>query len=537
MTDKDMRVIPPLVSNNRFDVLKDHRSTLHEEQVEVGGYIRISTRKDSQLTSIENQKKYLREWAEVNGYRLVRFYTDVKSGAYEYLRDEMKQLREDIRAGIVRGILSKEISRTSRDIMDILELKRSLAGQGAFFISIKENYDSRTDDDEFLLVIHAGLAQKERKTTGSRVKITQMIKAREGKTNVASPAYGYRLSKDRGRLEADPDTACIYRSITDRYLEGWGQLKICKWLNRQGIKAKRGGRWNTNSVKTLLTNPVYLGITIYNATTLVRDDSGKRKRMVRPEADWVIRYETHEPLISREKFERIQNMIRERRERDAKEWSCSKKYLLSGLLYCDVCKGKIFGSKTSRKRKKGRDYVFLAYVDQNRYGDCDTRSKYWNMEKVDRLVMNEVKSFFSDRSLIEERIRIKQHLYNRNAINEKTERERLAEKLGQLSAAVHKQQEAYENGILSIDEYRTRIAELRGRKNELLFKIDVLDKRLQKAGDMEERYRDIRDRVLKLIENIESLDRNTKEMLLKKLVRRIFIKADYTLKIQYMFDE
>jgi hypothetical protein len=70
----------------------------------------------------------------------------------------MNQLREDIEKGIVKGILSKEISRTSRDIMDILELKRSLADKGAFFISIKEGYDSRTDDDEFLLIIYAGLA-------------------------------------------------------------------------------------------------------------------------------------------------------------------------------------------------------------------------------------------------------------------------------------------------------------------------------------------------------------------------------------------
>lgn len=537
MTDQDARFIPPLVRNNRFSEIKDHHSTLNKLQLEIGGYIRISTSKDSQMTSIENQKKYLQEWAELNGYRLVRFYTDVKSGAYTYLRNEMQLLREDIKSGIIKGILSKEISRTSRDIMDILELKRSLVDQGAFFISIKENYDSRTDDDEFLLVIHAGLAQKERKTTSSRVKITQMIKAREGKTNVASPAFGYRLTEDRQHLEANPDAAPVYRDIIDKFIEGWGQLKICKWLNQRGICAKRGGRWNTNSVKTILTNPVYLGITIYNATTLVRDSNGRQRRVVRPESEWIIRKNTHESLITQEKFDQVQQIIQERKEKDTKEWSCEKKYLLSGLLYCNVCKCKIFGSKASRLRKSGKKYIQYSYVDQNRYGSCDTKMKYWNMDKVDNLVMAEIKSFFSDHKLIEDRIREKQYLYNKNAIDEKAERERLSGKLEQNLISVRRQQEAYENEIITIEEYKTRMAELREQRNNLLMKIDILNKKLQKSDSMEDRYRDIKDKVLKLIDNMECLDYNTKELLIRKLVKCIYLKADYTFHIDYTFEE
>lgn len=116
----------------------------------------------------------------------------------------MQLLKQDVKSGIIKGIIAKEISRTSRDIMDVLELKRTLESHGAFFISIKENYDSRTDDDEFLLIIYAALAQKERKTTAGRVKITQMLKAREGKTNVPSPAFGYKLSSNKQHLVIDP---------------------------------------------------------------------------------------------------------------------------------------------------------------------------------------------------------------------------------------------------------------------------------------------------------------------------------------------
>lgn len=177
--NRNMEYIPPIVIGNKLEIYTDFRDTIGETDLNIGGYIRISTAKDSQKTSIENQKKYIIEWAQINKYNIVDFYVDIKTGAYSYMRNEMTRLKNDIALKKIQGIVSKEISRTSRDIMDIIELKRSLTDKGAFFISIKEGYDSRTDDDEFLLIIHAGLAQKERKVTSSRVKITQLIKARE----------------------------------------------------------------------------------------------------------------------------------------------------------------------------------------------------------------------------------------------------------------------------------------------------------------------------------------------------------------------
>lgn len=535
MTDR--KFVPPLVSGNRLELLRDQRSTLNETNLTVGGYIRISTAKDSQKTSIENQKKYLSEWASINGYHIHRFYIDVKSGAYSYLRNDMLQMREDINNGLIKGIVSKEISRTSRDIMDILELKRSLADKGAFFISIKETYDSRTDDDEFLLVIHAGLAQKERKTTSSRVKITQMIKAREGKTNVAAPAYGYRLSEDRQHLEVNPETAPIYKFIVEKYLEGWGHLKIVKYLNSHNIPSKRGGTWGTNSIRTILTNPVYLGTTIYNVTTLVRDRAGRAKRVVRPEEDWIIRENTHEPLITQEDFDKSQRMAQIKKEKDVKQWSSTKKYLLSGLLYCDVCKCKIYGSKVPSKSKSKEKTHYYCYVDQNRLGICDTKTKYWNMQKVDDLVMEEIKNFFKDKSLIEERIRTKQYLYNKNMVSERKEHEKLLAQLDRVNNAIRKQQEAYENDAISIEEYKLRMSELRDQKNADTEKLEVLNRKLNKVDSIEERFKAIKDKVITIIENIGKLEYSLKEALIKKIIKRIYIRADYTLRIEYTFEE
>ncbi|MFY9140666.1 MAG: recombinase family protein, partial [Thermacetogeniaceae bacterium] len=67
-----------------------------------------------------------------NKYNLVKVYTDIKSGEYKYLRNELNEMLNDIKKGKIKGIVAKEISRTSRDVMDILELKREIASYGGF---------------------------------------------------------------------------------------------------------------------------------------------------------------------------------------------------------------------------------------------------------------------------------------------------------------------------------------------------------------------------------------------------------------------
>jgi len=530
MTDK-ISYIPPLVSCNNLPCFVDPYKTLGKSGLDLGGYIRVSTKKEAQITSIENQKKILKEWANINGYNLVKFYTDIKSGSFSYLRNEMQLLKQDVKSGLIKGIIAKEISRTSRDIMDVLELKRTLESHGAFFISIKENYDSRTDDDEFLLIIYAALAQKERKTTAGRVKITQMLKAREGKTNVPSPAFGYKLSPDKQHLIIDPEKAKIYRCIVEKFLDGWGQLKICKWLNRQDIPPKRAKSWHTNTIKSILTNPVYLGITIYNATTLIRDSSGKQKRTVRPQEEWIVRHNTHPPLITHQEFNQIMDIIENRKKKLCKEWTKEKKYLLSGILYCSTCKGKIYGGKQTSPDKL-KDFYY--YVDQNRYGICNTKTKYWNMEKVDNAVIAEIKKIFNDKNLIKKIIKEKYMSMNKN-INENYLKH-LNVNIMSTNIAIKKQQEAYEKGVISIDEYSARMKELRSQRKEFADRINLINLVNENGCKPDKKLKFITQKVLNTLENLDKADYDVKEFIVQKLIKNIEISGDYSIKIHFAFE-
>lgn len=524
-------LVPAHVTGRRLEVLTDPKDTLDQKGVSIGGYIRISTRKDSQLSSIENQKKLLSQWAEVNGYNLVRFYIDVKSGEYAYLRDEMNQLREDIRLGRVKGVVTKEISRTSRDVMDILELKREIACYGGFFISIKENYDSRTDDDEFLLVLHAALAQRERKTTASRVKVTQIIKAKEGKTNVPHPAYGYKLSEDGQHLVVNPETAPIYRMIVEKFLEGWGQAKIAKYLNQLGIPSKRGCKWCSNAIRTILSNPVYLGITIYNTTTRIRDPSGRQKQVMRPREEWIIREGTHEPLITPEEFEKIQQIIQRRREKDTKEWTCDRKYLGSSILRCAECGGKIFGFRYPKKvnGKKAEGQYLYYYRCTGANGKCSPPMKHWYMEKVDYLIMELFRSIFADKERLMLAVKEQSSVFDQDTEGLAAEREKVRQRLDQIEKAMRKQQVAYEEDVITLEEYRGRIAELREERHLLMQKLESLNEKLTRSDTLMDRLNAIYEKISKKLDRIHELPYEEKITYVSATFEAIYLRSDYTI--------
>lgn len=523
-----MNLVPAHVANQRLEKLQDPKETLQKTGIPMGGYIRVSTPKDSQESSIENQKKLLADWASVNKQNLVRYYLDVATGAYISVRSELQEMLEDLKAGKIKGVVTKELSRTSRDVMDMLTLKRQIAEYGGFLIAIKEGYDSRKDDDEFLLVLHAALAQKERKTTAGRVKVTQMLKAREGKTNVSLPAFGYQLGEDRQHLVVNPEQARIYRFIVERFLDGWGQLKIAKWLNQHGIPTRRGRRWTTNAVATILRNPVYLGISIYNVTTFVRTATGERKRVIRPQEEWIVRENTHEPLISEEEFARIQAIMAARRERFGRHWTCDRKYLGSGILRCARCGEKIYGgrfpAKSSPKSDGPRRYYYR-YVCQNRYGNCGSTT-YWDMDRVDRLLLDAVVELFEDEDKIRELVQSElQSQLDKDTENR--EAESLRQQISRIDAAMKRQQMAWEAEAITLEEYRKRMSELREEKRALAERLMALESNARRSENVLLRLSKLRERVLSKINHISDWPFEEKVTVLTAVFDSVYLTEDY----------
>jgi site-specific DNA recombinase len=526
----DTDIIPAHIHGRHMGTFLDPVSTVNQDNLEIGGYVRVSTKKDAQKSSVENQKKLLQQWAEMNKYNLVKMYVDRKSGGFAYSRDDLQEMLKDLKDGRIKGVAAKEICRTSRDVQDLLALTRKIQSYGGFFVSMRENYDSRTDGDEFLLVIHAALAQKEKKQTAGRVKLTQMLKAKDGKTNVPHPAYGYMLTKDKQHLTINPATAPTLRFIIEKFIEGWGQLRLSKYLNIQGIPSSHGKKWGGNAIRTIVNNPVYLGITISNVTTAVRDASGKRIVVIRPKEEWIICKETHEPLMTKEEFEKIQQIVRERQEKDVKQWSCERKYLGSAVLRCGVCGGRLYGNKTVKTIANGRDATpqyYLRYVCQNRNGQCDAKMHIWHMDRVDKMIMDLFVRIFSDRQRLIETIKSQVEILSEENEVSVSERAEYSVRLEQVQKALKKQQIAFEQDAINLDEYKQRLDELRQEKQLCAQKLQRLNETLNKSDLIKERVEMIYASLADRLDHIDDLSDEEKAAFIDNAFESISISPDY----------
>jgi site-specific DNA recombinase len=521
-------LIPAHISGRKLTVLHDPKETISQEFISIGGYIRVSTPKEAQASSIEYQKDILKQWAEVEKYNLVKVYTDIKSGEYKYLRNELNEMLNDVKNGKIKGVVAKEISRTSRDVMDILELKREIASYGGFFISIKESYDSRTDDDEFLLILHAALAQKERKQTAGRVKLTQMMKAKEGKTNSANPAYGYMLSEDGQHYVKNPETYPMLRFIVEKYIAGWGQQKLAKHFNSEGIPGPRGKRWHSNSIKTIVNNPVYLGITMYNVTTTVKTADGKRRLVVRPREEWVVRENTHEPLITQEEWDKIQHIAEQRRKKYEHEWTCEKKYLGSAILRCAECGSKIYGVKFSRKKGNSEaKYYYYRYRCFGRNGKCNSPIKTWHMDKVDKMLIDLVKKLYSNKERLIKSLNKQLNFCEDKNREVFAKREQITNRIKKIDRAMKKQQMAFEEDVITLWEYKDRISELRNEKQQLSNTLMELDNDLTKVDTVVEKFNRVFNNLSQKINSFEEMPSQEQVYFMESIFKAIHLTVDY----------
>ncbi|MDD2555048.1 MAG: recombinase family protein [Syntrophaceticus sp.] len=521
-------LIPAHISGRRLTVLHDPKETISQEFIDIGGYIRVSTPKEAQASSIEYQKDILKQWAEVEKYNLVKVYTDIKSGEYKYLRNELNEMLNDVKNGKIKGVLAKEISRTSRDVMDILELKREIASYGGFFISIKESYDSRADDDEFLLILHAALAQKERKQTAGRVKLTQMMKAKEGKVNSPNPAYGYMLSEDGQHYVKNPETYPTLRFIIEKYIDGWGQQKLAKYLNSRGIPGPRGKKWHTNSIRTIINNPVYLGITMYNVTTTVRTADGKRRLVVRPREEWIVRENTHEPLITQEEWDKVQHIAEQRRRKYEHEWTCERKYLGSAILRCAECGSKVYGTKINIKKGHTEDrYYYYRYRCFGRNGKCTPPMKTWKMDKVDKMLIDLVKNLFSNKERLMKSLNKQLNFCEDKDREVFARREQITNRIKKIDRAMKKQQMAFEEDVITLQEYKDRITELRNEKQQLSNTLMELDNDLTKVDTVVEKFNRVFNNLSQKINRFEEMPPQEQVFFMDNIFEAIYLTMDY----------
>jgi DNA invertase Pin-like site-specific DNA recombinase len=509
----------------------------------IGIYIRVSSDSDLQKTSLGNQEKAVREWcSEKSHYYPVYdvYIDDARSGAYMHNRAEVQRFMADVRAGKVKGIVTKEISRVSRDVLDTLSIKRSLEDSGACYIDIIHGYDSRKDGDELFLVMYGVIAQKERKTTGRRVAMTMTQKAKDGKNPVIKPPFGYRKSlANKDLLEPDPERAPYYREMVTKFLNGWGKKKICNWLNERGVLTNLGKPWLPASINVVLRNPVYLGHTFWGTTKIVKGQNGRAKIVARPDDEWVFKENTHEALISREEWDQVQAMFTTRKEAANssadKGRKFTKKYPLVGYLRCGLCGSHMYGHKFTKRPKGKPVYHNFYYTCHREFGHCDL--PYQRQQDLERKVNQAILDLVSDPAIIRQQVAQQSHLYVEGMDELKVKREELAKQLEKLVKGSKQLGMDRVMGTINEQEFAEQMEMIREVRRQVEEELARLDKQLSRADNADAQAEKIVAAIRELVLPADPGETDeVMEQMYFLLLRRVVVARDGSLDIQWTFE-
>ena len=280
----------------------------------VAAYARVSSDSADQLNSYLAQVEYYtRHIGENPNWELADIYADEGiSGLDTQKRDEFNRMMADCRAGKIDRILVKSMSRFARNTKDTLYFMRELMRLGVTVRFEKENIDTGRLSSEQTATIYAAFAQMESTSHSGNMRISVKMRMEKGIFTPSSMPYGYRLNG----LEPEivPEEAEVVRRIFSSALCGHGRESIAMELNELGVERGHGrGVWHYTTVHYILTNSFYTGDSVWQkfCTTDTLPFQTVKNRGQQPKYHVE---DDHPAIISREDFQRVQELIAKRRE-------------------------------------------------------------------------------------------------------------------------------------------------------------------------------------------------------------------------------
>ena len=273
-------------------------------------------------------------------WQMVEVYVDDGiSGTNTAKRDEFNRMIADCEAGKIDLILTKSISRFSRNTLDCLKYTRKLKALNIAVFFEKENINTMDSKGEVLLTIMASLAQQESESLSANVRMGIQYRNQQGKVQINHNWFlGYTKDAE-GNLVIDPEQAEIVRRIYREYLEGASFLQIKRSLEADGIPNGAGHlKWHESNIHQILTNEKYIGDALLQKTYPVSILDKKRAANNGEMPKYYVEG-SHKAIIDRDVFMKVKAEIARRANLnpDGKRRVYSSKYALSGMVFCGHC--------------------------------------------------------------------------------------------------------------------------------------------------------------------------------------------------------
>jgi site-specific recombinases, DNA invertase pin homologs len=328
--------------------------------------------------SIMNQRRILEAYCHDHNILNYRFFVDDGWSGANFDRPNFKAMLEGIENGEIKTVITKDLSRLGRNYLQVGMYTEMLFPQkGVRYIAINDGVDSMQGDND-LTPLKNLFNEWMVRDTSKKIKAVFRSKGMSGKPITSQPVYGYLKGED-GSFVIDEEAAPVVRQIFNLCLAGYGPTQIARKLTEQNIPTpgtleyRRTGstrryypdypcKWATNTIVHILERKEYLGHTVNFKT---ESPSYKIKKTVYvPEEKQAVFENTHEPILDRDTWERVQE-LRKQRKRPNRYGEVG---LFSGLLFCADCGSVLYQQRYQTDKRKQDCYICGSY--KKRIMDC-----------------------------------------------------------------------------------------------------------------------------------------------------------------------
>ena len=345
--------------------------------------------------SIQNQKAMLLQYAMEQGWEVYNLYSDDDYTGSDRRRPEFNRLLEDAKAHHFDIVLCKTQSRFTRELELVEKYIHGLFPiWGIRFVSIVDNADTANKGNKKSRQINGLVNEWYLEDMSENIRSVLTNRRQNGFHIGAFALYGYKKDPDqKGHLLIDEEAAAVVREVFTLFSQGYGKTAIARMLNDRGIpnpteykrlhglryqqpKRKNSTLWKYFAISDMLTNEIYIGNMVQGKYGSVSYKTKQNKP--RPQNEWFRVEGTHEAIIDRSLWNRVQSMIAQR----AKPFDCGTVGLFARKAICANC-----GYTMRSSKNHGRHYLQCS----NRHVAKDACiGSFISVEKLERMVIDEL---------------------------------------------------------------------------------------------------------------------------------------------------
>lgn len=478
-------------------------------------YGRVSTEKqttdgyglDVQLNELVNE-------AESKGLSHREYIDSGISGTSIDKREGLQRMIQDLKTGEISEVWVTKLSRLGRNSRDVLNIIHEFEVNDVVFKSVRDGIDTSNPTGRIMLQFMSIIAEMERDVIIETTRAGAEYRAALGKIYGSPPIYGYdRIGMGRDSyLEINEPEAKVIKNVYELYSSGFGYKAIVSKLNLAGFRGKTGNLFSINTVKRILTNPLYVGKIRYN---FHKEWNKKRRKGKQLEGEYILVEGTHEAIVKESIWNKIQTKISKNK---GKRKPASGKFLLDGVLKCPKCGTGMVGISRTSKRKSGDIKInyYICGANHNK-GRVACSANSIRASKVEAMVLEQVSNYLQNDELPE--MLYEFIVANTVDINQLPGQiKALRGDISSIDKKIERVKEMYEEGFIEKSEMKAKLTKFNGDSIEYKLKIDELKSQMDEIDmpDIDITVEEIRD-ILSTI--YKTLSEESDRLLLKKFLK------------------